>query len=69
MRRLEENSTSKRIKFAVYGALALGAFILIWMGARSAWEWLAIDTCADRGGSWHSDVKECSFTENYRPSE
>jgi len=27
---------------------------------------LDIDSCLDRGGSWHYDVNECSFTENYR---
>jgi hypothetical protein len=27
---------------------------------------LAVDDCLDRGGSWHDDAGECSFTENYR---
>lgn len=27
---------------------------------------MAIDSCHDRGGSWHYDVESCSFTENYR---
>lgn len=31
-------------------------------------EWIdlfRIDACLDRGGSWHYDVRQCSFTENY----
>jgi len=31
-------------------------------------EWVdffRVDSCLDRGGSWHYDVRQCSFTENY----
>ena len=27
-----------------------------------------VDDCLDAGGSWHYDIEECSFTENYRGS-
>lgn len=29
-------------------------------------DFFAADTCLDRGGSYHYDVGECSFTESYR---
>jgi hypothetical protein len=28
--------------------------------------YFAVDDCLDRGGSYHYDVGECSFTENYK---
>ena len=46
----------------IFGALLLG--FLIW-SVPKVLNWLAIDDCLDRGGSWHYDVGECSFTENY----
>lgn len=44
----------------------MGVLILLGLGAAQAYEWLQIDTCHDRGGSWHHDVKACSYTESYR---
>lgn len=49
----------------LFGGLLLG--VLIW-SVPKALTWLAIDDCLDRGGSWHDDIGECSFTENYRGS-
>lgn len=49
----------------IFGGLVLG--FLIW-SVPKVLTWLAIDACLDRGGSWHDDVGECSFTENYRGS-
>jgi hypothetical protein len=46
----------------VLGLIALGGLYfayLVWSG------FFASDTCLDRGGSYHYDTGECSFTENY----
>lgn len=56
-------SIQRRLKYAlilaVLSAIGLTAFLLLA-------EPFQIDTCLDRGGSWHYDIKECSFTENHR---
>ena len=54
-----------RVKFILL-LLAMIALVLvaIW-GLPKLQRFLAIDDCLARGGSWHYDVGECSFTENY----
>ncbi|GAB5348923.1 hypothetical protein [Alteriqipengyuania sp. 357] len=36
---------------------------LVYLQSRDFW---AADTCVDRGGSYHYDRHECSFTDNYQ---
>lgn len=48
-------------------ALGLAAALLIaaavWGAARLFHD--PVDDCLDAGGSWHYDVEDCSFTQNY----
>jgi hypothetical protein len=41
------------------GLLALGA------GGWTAYDYLRVDSCLDRGGSWHDDRGQCDFEVNY----
>lgn len=49
-------------------ALGLAAALLVAAGVWDAARLLhdPVDDCHDAGGSWHYDIQECSFTENYR---
>jgi len=56
-------SIQRRPKYAeiltVLSSIGLAAFLFLL-------EPFQIDDCLDRGGSWHYDLEECSFTDNYR---
>lgn len=55
----------KRNRLPILGiAAALVSAAAIWGAARLLYD--PVDDCLDAGGSWHYDVEECSFTENYR---
>lgn len=56
--------TIKKIIFLV-ATLVLGFFAAAVLMLRVSING-DVDHCLDRGGSWHYDIKECSFTENYR---
>ncbi len=45
----------------------LGLVLILVLTAPQLALFLEEDTCRDRGGSWHYNVNECSYTENYRP--
>ncbi|WP_139020323.1 hypothetical protein [Citromicrobium sp. JLT1363] len=47
-------------------AAALAAPVIAYLGYLNAIDFWAADACLDRGGSYHYDLGECSFTENYR---
>ena len=54
-------------KLTRLAALSLAAALLIaaaiWGAARLLHD--PVDDCLNAGGSWHYDIEECSFTENY----
>ena len=56
----------KRIRLAIILTLGAACVALMVWKFTGLETWMKIDTCLDRGGSWHYDIKECSFTENYR---
>ena len=47
-------------------ALLLAALVLAYGIYLYSIGFLAADSCLDSGGSYHYDVGECSFSENYR---
>ena len=52
-------------RFLIIAAVLL---LVVAIGQLFYPEWIdyfRIDTCLDRGGSWHYDVRSCSYTENY----
>lgn len=58
---------SKRVsKAARWAGTALAAIILAWLGYLWSSDFFAADDCLDRGGSFHYDRHQCSFSENYR---
>ncbi|GEM_PF-1377245 len=65
MRQWAESSMSKRTRALLL--VFIGTLVVL-TGVRMALEAVhdPIDSCLDAGGSWHYDVDERSFTENYR---
>lgn len=53
--------TRRTIRFLVFILVIMAT---IWGGYKINRE-IAIDSCLDRGGSWHHDMGECSYTESY----
>lgn len=52
-------------RLLVIAAVLLLAFAIGQLFYPELFDYFWIDTCLDRGGSWHYDVRECSYTENY----
>ncbi|RIJ31508.1 hypothetical protein [Henriciella algicola] len=54
----------KPIRLLALGlAAALLIAVAVWGAARLLHD--PVGDCLDAGGSWHYDVEECSFTQNY----
>jgi hypothetical protein len=46
-------------------SVVLAAPLIAYLAYLYSIDFWAADTCQDRGGSFHYDRSECSFTENY----
>lgn len=56
---------STRTKILIGTVVTALLIVALWT-APKVQQFLAVDDCLDRGGSWHYDIGECSFTENYQ---
>ena len=52
-----------RKKLIISSLVALLAVLLALWIWPSASEWLAVDSCLDRGGAWDAEAGECIFSD------